>query len=309
VPRVRGGSGLSGVLLLDKPGGMTSHTVVSAVRRASGELRIGHAGTLDPMATGLLVVLIGPSTRLARYLTDRAKQYHARIAFGAETTTDDADGEVTVTADVPAEALDTTFAAATLADLIGRHWQVPPAYSAVSVQGTRAYRLARRDAAPELAPRPIEVIAAELVRVDADARALDVRLTVSKGTYVRAIARDLGSKLGSAAHLASLRRLASGSLRVEDAHALAEVEIAGAAGELPMLFTDPVSALGLPALALTSEEANRVDVGASLAYDAARMPEFAEGDLVAVTAHGALRAVYVRRGELLKPRTVLGGVA
>ncbi len=307
--RPRGASGLSGVLPVDKPAGMTSHDVVAVVRRASCERRIGHAGTLDPMATGLLVVLVGPATRLARYLTDRAKEYAARIAFGTETTTDDSDGDVTTSASIPLEVLDPAFARTTLRALVGRSSQVPPAFSAVSVGGQRAYALARRDVTPVLAPRTIEVLEADLVAVDAEATAWDVRLLVSKGTYVRAIARDLGRQLGTAAHLGSLRRLASGRLRAEDAHALAEIQVAAAAGELPTLFTDPIPALDLPVLALAGNESDRIDVGASLPYDAARMPELAEGGLVAVRARSGLRAVYVRRGISLRPDTVLGGVA
>ncbi|HSK47435.1 MAG TPA: tRNA pseudouridine(55) synthase TruB, partial [Coriobacteriia bacterium] len=126
----RGTSGLSGILLVDKPSGLTSHDVVNRVRRATGERRVGHAGTLDPMATGLLVVLVGPATRFAPYLTAAEKSYTARIAFGSETNTDDAEGTTTITAAVPGSVLDAETAAAAVAALVGTHDQVPPAFSA-----------------------------------------------------------------------------------------------------------------------------------------------------------------------------------
>ena len=177
---------------------MTSHDVVNRVRRITGERRVGHAGTLDPMATGVLVVLVGPATRLAPYLTSAEKTYEARIAFGAETDTDDAEGRVTLTAAVPDEVCDPFAAAAMVASLVGVHEQIPPAYSAIKRGGVVAYEAARKGEALELEPRTVEVASAELLGVQVDPPAWDVAFAVSKGTYIRALARDLGRAVESA---------------------------------------------------------------------------------------------------------------
>ena len=282
--------GLSGILLVDKPAGLTSHDVVERVRRATGERRVGHAGTLDPMATGLLVVLVGPATRLAPYLTAAEKTYVARIAFGAETDTDDAEGTVTRTADVPGAILDAAAAQRELDALLGESQQVPPAYSAIKVDGKVAHRVARSGGEVELAPRAITVLRAELLGLDADSAAWDVDFLVSKGTYVRALARDLGRAVDSAAHLRALRRTSSGALALADAHPLQAIETAAASGELAALFADPVAALGLPTV---EADAHAVMCGRTL--------EAPEGDapLVAVLADDTLVAVYRRDGDRL----------
>jgi tRNA pseudouridine55 synthase len=248
------------------------------------------------------VVLVGPATRLARYLTGHDKVYEARVAFGAETDTEDAEGAVTRTADVPVELAHAPFASRALREIVGRHDQVPPSYSAVSVEGRRAHRLARDGVAVILGARPVEVLAADLVAVY-DTLAWDVRLRVSKGTYVRSIARDLGRDLGTAAHLTALRRLESGALTIADARPLADVEAAGRAGRAGESFADPFVALGLRALAVTdADDVARVASGAALRPPA----DLADGDRVALAVDGRLRAVYVRRGESLRAETVLG---
>jgi tRNA pseudouridine55 synthase len=179
----RGATDLSGILVIDKPAGMTSHDVVNRVRRITGERRVGHAGTLDPMATGVLVALVGPATRLAPYLTSAQKTYEAHIVFGAETDTDDADGRVTVRSPVPDEVGDPFFAAATVASLVGAHQQVPPAYSAIKRDGVTAYQAARTGSALELDARTVEVADARLTGVEcAGKHAWDVAFAVSKGT-------------------------------------------------------------------------------------------------------------------------------
>ena len=219
----RGATDLSGILAIDKPAGMTSHDVVDRVRRVTGERRVGHAGTLDPMATGLLVVLVGPATRLAPYLTAAEKTYDARIVFGAETDTDDAEGRVTATAPVPDEVGDPFFAAGTVASLVGTHEQVPPAFSAIKRGGVTAYEAARKGEALELEPRTIEVDRRRLLGVECVGEyAWDVEFAVSKGTYIRALARDLGRALDTAAHLGALRRTRSGTLALAQAHTLEE---------------------------------------------------------------------------------------
>jgi tRNA pseudouridine55 synthase len=199
---------------VDKPAGLTSHDVIARVRRALKIRAVGHTGTLDPFATGLLVVLVGRATRLARFVEGEAKTYLATARLGSATDTDDLTGEV-----VRRAAVGWRPTAAQLADGLagfrGTHRQRPPAYSAKKVAGRRSYALARRGAAPELAEVDVTVHAIDLVGVEEDR--LTFRATVSAGTYLRAIARDLGERLGGAAHLVALRREAIGSLRVEDA--------------------------------------------------------------------------------------------
>ncbi|MBA4370629.1 MAG: tRNA pseudouridine(55) synthase TruB [Coriobacteriaceae bacterium] len=303
--RGRGTTTLSGILPIDKPAGMTSHDVVDAVRRATGEGRIGHAGTLDPMATGLLVVLVGPATRLEPYLSGAEKDYDARLAFGASTDTDDAEGTIIETAEVPSDLFSEQRAAEVLEGLLGAQHQIPPAYSAIKTGGTAAYKAARAGAPPTLTPRAITVHAAELLRTDADARTWDVRFHVSKGTYVRALARDIGRACGTVAHLSALRRTASGALTLaEHAHTLEQVRAAAEDGRLGELFADPAAALGLSVL---DAEPALVAAGRPLP-----LPETAvqAGALVAIVAGDRLLAVYRAGAEALTPEAVIpGGVA
>lgn len=295
----RGASGLSGILLVDKPAGMTSHDVVSRVRRLSGEGRVGHAGTLDPMATGLLCVLLGPATRLAPFLTARDKTYRARIAFGTATDTDDSEGTVVRTADVDESLFESAFAQTLLARFVGPMDQMPPAYSALKVDGRPAHRVARAGGTVTLAPRAITVHEARLEGLDPAARTWDVAFRVSKGTYVRALARDIGERAGSAAHLAALRRTASGDLDVADARTLEEIERAAGSGGIARLLADPVLALGLPVL---HADATAIAAGVAL-------PEALAGDTeaerFAIVDEDSLLAVYRRSGARLRPEVVL----
>ena len=205
---------VQGLLLVDKPAGMTSHDVVQHVRRIYGERSIGHLGTLDPFATGLLVLLIGRATRLATFLDTEPKVYDATITFGSETDTDDSTGTVIRTADPPEE--DDIRAAVTR--LTGKISQIPPAYSAKSVDGTRAYDAARRGT-------PLDLPAVEVVVHSWDigelrGAALSATVICSGGTYIRALARDLGRLTSSAAHLSSLRRTRVGEFDVGQAATL-----------------------------------------------------------------------------------------
>lgn len=203
-----------GLLLVDKPAGVTSHDVVQLVRRVYGERSIGHLGTLDPFATGLLILLIGHSTRLATFIETDPKIYRATIRFGAETDTDDCTGSLVREAALPSH--DAIHAA--IPSLTGRIQQVPPAFSAKSVDGVRAYDAARRGEPVELKPVEVEVHSWE---IEAEREAeIDVTLTCGTGTYIRALARDLGRATGSAAHLTSLRRIRSGPFDVGDAATL-----------------------------------------------------------------------------------------
>src|SRR4051794_18802762 len=211
--------GPDGLVVVDKPSGWTSHDVVARVRRLAGTRRVGHAGTLDPMATGVLVVGIGKATRLLGHLASHDKDYDATIRLGATTVTDDAEGEVTSTTD----ATGVTDAALRVAmtALTGDIEQVPSAVSAVKVDGVRAYARARAGEDVELAARAVHVARFELRERRGDE--LDVGVTCSTGTYVRALARDLGQALGVGAHLTALRRTRVGRFGLDEARTLDEI--------------------------------------------------------------------------------------
>jgi len=242
----------SGILLVDKPGGMTSHDVVSRTRRALGTRKVGHAGTLDPMATGLLLLGVDSSTRLLTYLVGLGKRYTATVRLGVATDTDDAEGEVTSESDasgLTSEAID----AAVLA-LTGRLSQVPSSYSAVKVDGRRAYDRARSGEEVVLEPRTVTVSRFDVLaeRRDGQTVDLDVVVECTSGTYIRALARDLGRALGVGGHLTALRREAIGGFEVRDAVQLEEVAAeslrspAAIAGELfPVTILDAAQATDL----------------------------------------------------------------
>ena len=211
--------GLIGALLVDKPAGITSHDAVQRVRRALGTRSVGHTGTLDPFATGLLVVLVGRATRLARFVEPQPKTYLATARLGPRTDTDDRTGSVIE--ESPVDGLSRERVLEALAGFVGEQRQRPPAYSAKHVGGERSYRLARRGEAAE--PPEATVTVHRIEPVGWASPALTFRATVSAGTYLRAIARDLGARLGVGAHLTALRREAIGGLRVEDAIPLDQV--------------------------------------------------------------------------------------
>jgi tRNA pseudouridine55 synthase len=232
-----------GVLLVDKPAGMTSHDVVDVARRSLGTRKVGHAGTLDPMATGLLILGVGRATRLLRYLGDLPKSYAGTCRLGEETDTLDADGEIVRTAPVDVTAADVRRACAAL---VGESMQVPPAYSAVKVRGRKLYEAARAGEPLEAPARPIRVDAFDVASFDG--RDVDVTVTCSGGTYVRVLVADLGRALGCGAHLIRLRRTAIGTFRVEDAHAPAEgtpEPVERAVEHLPSIHVDAEEALAV----------------------------------------------------------------
>lgn len=207
----------TGILLVDKPAGITSHDAVSAVRRAFGQREVGHAGTLDPAATGLLVIALGDATRLLRFVESAEKAYQGTVRLGRSTTTWDAEGETTAEAEVPAELALEALARA-VAGLTGTIEQSVPAYSAIKVQGERLYAKARRGEVVEAPRRTVTVSQLELTRIAPPE--LELSAVVSKGTYVRALAVDLGAALGLPAHLSALRRTRIGPFEVGAAHAL-----------------------------------------------------------------------------------------
>ncbi len=217
----------TGILLVDKPLGVTSHDVVAMVRRTAGTRKVGHAGTLDPLATGLLVLGLGSSTRLLTFLVGLDKEYLATIRLGESTTTDDAAGETATRADASGVAADEL--AAQIARLTGDIDQVPSTVSAIRVAGRRAYDLARAGEPVELASRRVRVAAFEVLEERRSGRLidLDVRVEVSSGTYVRALARDLGAALGVGGHLTALRRTRVGPFPVAEAAAPDDRVLAG----------------------------------------------------------------------------------
>lgn len=293
----RGTSGLNLLLGIDKPAGLTSHDVVDRVRRSVGERRVGHAGTLDPGATGVMVVGVGQATRLMGLLTAERKSYLASIVFGSETETDDAEGAVVREAPADPRLLDPEVAAATLDALVGVREQVPPAYSAISVGGRRAYALAREGRPVELAAREVTIYAAQLLAVIevGGAPVWQCAFEVSKGTYVRSIARDLGRDLGSAAHLGELRRTASGTTTLASCLTLDALAALGGAGVASRAL-DPVAALGLPSRHLSAREAQDAAQGKSLGLgvveDGAGQRASGEGERVAIVSGGELRGVW-----------------
>lgn len=207
-----------GLLLVDKPAGITSHDVIQMVRRVYGERSIGHLGTLDPFATGLLMLLLGRATRLATFMVTEPKVYEATIRFGFETDTDDLTGSVVREAPLP----DAARVDEVIEQLTGRISQIPPRYSAKQVDGTRAYAAAREGRELELDPVTVQVD--EWLMRDRRLDELDVTITCGTGTYIRSLARDLGHLSGSAAHLIALRRTRSGCFDVADASTLDGLE-------------------------------------------------------------------------------------
>ncbi|MEI4473467.1 tRNA pseudouridine(55) synthase TruB [Frigidibacter sp. MR17.24] len=254
----RKGRAVSGWLIVDKPAGVTSTTVVSKVRRAFDAAKAGHAGTLDPAATGVLAVALGEATKTVPYITDALKCYRFRVTLGAATTTDDAEGEVVATSDSrPSDPeIETALAA-----FRGQIEQVPPQFSAVKVEGERAYDLAREGERLELAARPLWVERLEILgRPDADH--VDLEMVCGKGGYVRAIARDLGQALGCLGHVDWLRREWSGPFAAEAGLGLAELEdLSGDPALDARLLPLEVALEDLPELRCTPEGAARLRHG------------------------------------------------
>lgn len=282
-------SALNCLLAVDKPCGMTSHDVVARVRRAVGERRVGHAGTLDPAASGVLVVGVGQGTRLMGLLTAERKSYVGLVVLGAQTDTDDAEGAVVCERDVPAWATDAHRVREFVAALEGEHMQVPPSFSAISVDGVRSYARARAGERFELPARPVTVYEARLLSVQAeeDGRvAWLCSFVVSKGCYVRAIARDLGLAAGSAAHLGALRRTSSGSVSVGSCVSLEALAEAGASGAASLAL-DPARALGLPVRRLADDELADVSCGRRIALGRVELPYGGTEAQAAASAHGS----------------------
>ncbi len=290
----------AGVLVVDKPAGPTSFEVVKRVRRALGAEKAGHAGTLDPAATGVLAVCAGEAVKLQHWLADGDKAYDATVAFGAATTTEDAEGEVTARGD--ASAVTAGALADVLPRFVGEISQVPPMYSAVRVGGRRLHEAARAGEEVERAPRTVRVHAVELQDVAAASGGLvlaRLRVRCGKGTYVRTLAADLGRALGVPAHLAALRRVEASGFRIDEAIPLEEVEALGRTDPqaLRARLVPLADALrALPAVSVDAAEAR------ALAQGKALRREVPPGDLVrAIGPGGRLVAVCAAGAAGIRP--------
>jgi tRNA pseudouridine55 synthase len=273
----------SGLIIVDKPAGLTSHDVVARIRRIAGTKKVGHAGTLDPMATGVLVVGIEKATRLLGYLTLTEKVYLATIRLGQSTSTDDAEGEVLLATPLidPLTVPEGALRAAVLS-LTGEIAQVPPQVSAIKVNGQRAYKLTRAGAAPQLAARPVTVheFAVTATRLAGDFLDVDATIRCTSGTYIRSLARDLGAALGTGGHLTALRRTRVGPY--DEAQARTLESLSERAVLLPL---SEAAAQSFPRRELTQDEARILSHGGKLT------PAAPQGPVAAFGPDGALIAL------------------
>lgn len=289
-----------GILVVDKPIGPTSHQVVSIVRKGTGIRKVGHAGTLDPRASGVLVLCLGAATRLSEYLSTTSKRYHAVIRFGASTQTYDAEGEITLeTTSIPTRK----EIEATLTEFVGEISQVPPPYSAIKVQGKRAYELARQGKIPELEARKVTIHDLNLVSYKPPD--LSIEIECSAGTYIRSIAHDLGEQLSTGAHLAALKRLKAGPFTIEDAVPLPKLEVGFMVDKWEQYVVPAADALPeFPIVKIDEETLKIIRHGH-------RIPAIpgSSGMARGVTSDGELVAVLeaVEGGNYWHPRKVLAG--
>lgn len=253
-------STVQGVLVVDKPAGITSHDVVNRVRRLTRMRRVGHTGTLDPMATGVLVLLLGPATRLSRFILGENKRYHGVIRLGITTSTYDAEGEVTATRPVD---LDLTTIYEALTGFMGEVLQVPPMHAAIRHQGKRLYQLAREGVIIEREPRAVTIHALKVLAWEMPDLTLDI--LCSSGTYIRSLAHDLGQVLGCGGHLTALRRIAVGHFDIQDSHTLNELEEMAGNDSFTTALLPAHAALGdMPIVRLTAEQEQAVRYGQAI---------------------------------------------
>ncbi len=288
-----------GFLSVFKPHGWTSHDVVGLVRRLAGTRRVGHGGTLDPAATGVLVVAVGRATRLVDYMANQDKSYRADIVFGSTTTTDDAEGRVLRSHDPTGLGLDAVVSA--LPGFLGQIDQVPPQYSAVKLRGRKAYEIARAGGAAVLNARRVTIRG--LAVVGWNPPILTVQVLCSKGTYIRSLARDLGERLGVGAHLGSLVRLAAGPFRIQNAASVDELRAAAGNGRLGDLMQPPdLAVCHLPALVVP----DAVAAGMVLGRAWRNVGVATEGDTARVySERGEFLGLAVAVGERWQPKVVL----
>jgi tRNA pseudouridine55 synthase len=282
---------MDGILVIDKPAGMTSHDVVDRVRKSLGTRKVGHAGTLDPDATGLLVIGVGRATRLLSYAQQTPKRYRAVARFGVTTTTQDSSGEVTSEKSAHITEPDLN---GVLDDFTGELKQVPPMVSAVKVEGERLYKKARRGEEVERAPRLVTVYQLAVVDFDPAGPTATLDIACSAGTYVRTLVADIGESLGCGAHLAALRRTENAGFTIDDAVKLDDVD----ARRLRPL-SDAVRALRT--IEVEESDARLVATGRPLTA----VPDVADGESVALSRSGKVLAVYRREGETMRADRVL----
>jgi tRNA pseudouridine55 synthase len=306
VGRKRRGKPIHGWMVIDKPGTMSSNAVVGAVRRITGAAKVGHGGTLDPLATGLLPIALGEATKTVSYAMDGTKVYRFSIRWGQQRTTDDTEGDVTKTSDVrPNEA---TIRAA-LKNFIGMIEQVPPIYSAIKVNGQRAYALARANKRVELKPRRIRIDKFELVSMS-DSNHSEFEVVSGKGAYMRGLARDLSLAVGTVGHIATLRRIRVGPFTEDHSISLEKLESLGHTAALVDFLLPVQTALAdIPALAITETEARRIRQGQAIAVlpVVSRSPsaKVAQGSLVCAMADGKPVALAIITGGEIRPQRVL----
>ncbi|HUZ04283.1 MAG TPA: tRNA pseudouridine(55) synthase TruB [Acidobacteriaceae bacterium] len=291
---------MNGLLILDKPQGITSHDVVARVRKLTGERSIGHLGTLDPMATGVLPLLLGKFTRLAQFFQQDGKRYTGTIRFGFATDTYDVEGKMTGAAVAPSLTMDVICE--TARGFLGTIDQTPPPYSAKKINGTPAYKLARAGAAVVLRPVTIEVRRLDILSYQAPIVSFDIE--VSSGGYIRSIAHDLGQQLRCGAHLTSLRRVQAGEMTLQHAVTLEELAAWASAGTIQDNCPHPRTLLPhMPAVTVDEITAGRIRNGM-----ACNLPEFSQAPLVKIfTSQRDLLAIGRRvAGTLIQPMVVLG---
>ncbi|MGA3031892.1 MAG: tRNA pseudouridine(55) synthase TruB [Terracidiphilus sp.] len=296
---------MNGLLVIDKPGGMTSHDVVNRLRKITGERTIGHLGTLDPMATGVLPLLVGKYTRLAQYFSAAEKSYTGTIRLGFATDTYDAEGEPAGPDSWPNSAGRVTLeeVRAVAASFLGESDQMPPPFSAKKIAGTPAYKLARAGKPVELKPAPVRIDAFEIVALEGAEASFSIE--ISSGGYVRSVAHHIGQQLGCGAHLSSLRRTRAGSFTLDAAHTLPQLEpLAGNIAALEGLCVHPRLLLReMPAVTGDNVARGRLRNGAQ-----ANLPEFSSAELVKVFASPRELVGIAKRvaGTLFQPVVVLG---
>ena len=304
--RKRRGKAIHGWIIIDKPGGLSSNAVVGRVRRLTGAAKVGHAGTLDPMATGVLPMALGEATKIVSYLMDGAKAYRFTVRWGEQRNTDDAEGEVVATSDArPAKEQILIV----LGNFIGDVEQVPPVFSAIKIEGKRAYALARADQAPEMKPRTIHIEDLKLLSV-VDADHAEFEAVSGKGAYMRSLARDLGTALGTVGHIVQLRRIAVGPFDEKQAISLDKLESLRHSAPLSEHLLPVETVLDdIPALALTETEARKLSQGQAIPVlpVASRSPlkNIGQGDVVRAMAEGRLVALAKINGGEIRPFRVM----
>jgi len=304
--RKRRGDPIHGWIIIDKPSGLSSNAVVGRVRRIMNAQKVGHAGTLDPLATGVLPMALGEATKTVSYLMDSKKSYRFTLRWGEKRSTDDCEGAVTQTSD--ARPTEEQIISA-LPDFIGDIDQVPPAYSAIKIDGQRAYELARADKDPQMTSRIIHIAKFRLLGiVDSDHAQFEV--VSGKGAYMRALARDLAIRLGTLGHIKTLRRTAVGPFHEKQAISLDKLEVLGHSAP-PSEHLLPVETVldDIPALALTETEARKLSQGQAIPVlpvaNRSPLKNISQGDVVCAMAEGKLVALAKIKGGEIRPFRVM----